>query len=362
MSMARSRPFTLLLLIATGWLTLRLMVPGLAPLPPVNSGAVVAAAAQIAPAMEVTRREHSNAGIFPGPRPSSRPATGEGMPRQSEQTLAAGISRWAQAPLPPRVIRPAPSAPFLAGPTPIPMPPGPPPAAFPPSPPPRTDSRHARPHAFRSDRFALSAWLLARGGDGAPALTGASALGSSQAGLRAAWRLDRADRVEAFGRLSTTGRPGDGAEAAVGVALRPHLRLPVQLVAERRQALAGEGGRSAFAAYAVGGIDSVRAGPLLVDAYGAAGVVGSRSRDLFAEGSAVARLPVARLGPVDLSAGGGVWAAAQPGTSRIDGGPRAQLRWRDGPIRPVISLDWRQRIAGDARPQSGPALTVGVDF
>lgn len=214
----------------------------------------------------------------------------------------------------------------------------------------------------RPDRFTLSAWLLGRSGGGTPALSGQGALGGSQAGVRGSWRLDRAGRTEAFVRFVSAGRLGDGAEGAVGIALRPHRRLPVQLVVERRQALSGEGGRSAFAAYAVGGIDSLRAGPLLVDAYGAAGVVGSRARDLFAEGSAVARIPVARLGPADLSAGGGIWAATQPGAARADAGPRAQLRWREGPVRPVVSLDWRQSVAGDARPRSGPALTVGVDF
>ena len=212
------------------------------------------------------------------------------------------------------------------------------------------------------DSFSFSAWLLARSGSGPPAMSGQAALGGSQAGVRGSWRLDRAGRAEAFARISSTGRPGDGAEAALGVAFRPHRRLPLQLVAERRQAIAGTGGRSAFAAYLVGGVDSVRAGPASIDAYGAAGMVGLRSRDLVAEGSAVARVPVAGIGPVDLSVGGGVWAAAQPGTARVDLGPRAQLRWREGPVRPVISLDWRQRVSGDARPRSGPALTVGADF
>lgn len=236
------------------------------------------------------------------------------------------------------------------------------PGATPPSDPQHSAASPSPAPVIRHDRFALSAWLLARNGNGALALSGQAALGGSQAGVRAGWRLDRVGRIEAFARLSSAGRPGNGAEGALGLALRPHPRLPVQLVVERRQALAGDGGRSAFAAYAVGGIDSARAGPLLVDAYGAAGVVGSRSRNLFAEGSGVARLPVARLGPADILAGGGVWAAAQPGAARIDVGPRVQLRWRDGPVRPVVSLDWRQRVAGDARPRSGPALTVGVNF
>jgi hypothetical protein len=27
-----------------------------------------------------------------------------------------------------------------------------------------------------------------------------------------------------------------------------------------------------------------------------------------------------------------------------------------------LSLDWRERVAGNAMPRSGPALTLGADF
>jgi hypothetical protein len=28
----------------------------------------------------------------------------------------------------------------------------------------------------------------------------------------------------------------------------------------------------------------------------------------------------------------------------------------------IMPADWRQRVAGDARPGSGPAVSLGVDF
>jgi len=352
MNKERSRPFTLVVLLAAGWLGLRAFIPDLSPVQSKAEGQVIASGREV-PAV-------------PGDMPFAVASPMVSIPDRSSGKGAAAGKREVPIPLlrlpspalgtmiaPPLIVRD--TLPEQAG----------PPHANPAVPEAGLASNQTLPGptpANRQDRFALSAWLLARDGNGAPALSGRAALGGSQAGVRASWRLDRLRRCEAFARVSSTGRPGDGAEAAAGVAFRPHRRLPIQLVAERRQAIAGEGGRSAFAAYAVGGVDSAPVGPVHIDAYGAAGLVGLRSRDLFAEGSAVGRIPLARLGPVDISAGGGVWAAVQPGASRVDVGPRAQLRWRDGPVRPVISLDWRQRVAGDARPQSGPALTVGVDF
>ena len=56
-----------------------------------------------------------------------------------------------------------------------------------------------------------------------------------------------------------------------------------------------------------------------------------------------------------FSAGFGVWGGAQPGLYRVDAGPRVTMRVRDN-VR--VHLDWRQRLAGNARPGSGPALTL----
>jgi hypothetical protein len=345
MSLPRSRPFTLLILLGAGWIGLRAGVLDLSPpeparaAPPVALRAgrpVMALGSDAAPAA-LQAQAASLAVRLPMVTRRSRVAAANSAPGAVSMLVLPASAMAASD------LSPAPLPGVTA-----------PPVAVPPL--------RAAPVASRPDRFTLSAWLLARNGNGAPALSGQAALGGSQLGARGALRLDRRGQLELFARATSAGRLGDGAEGALGVALRPHPRLPVQLVAERREAIAGEGGRSAFAAYAVGGVDSLRAGPALVDAYGAAGMVGARSRDWFAEGSAVARLPVARLGPADLSAGGGVWAAAQPGASRVDVGPRVQLRWREGPVRPVVSLDWRQRVAGDARPSSGPALTLGADF
>ncbi|MBS0285465.1 MAG: hypothetical protein JSS15_13700, partial [Proteobacteria bacterium] len=57
----------------------------------------------------------------------------------------------------------------------------------------------------------------------------------------------------------------------------------------------------------------------------------------------------------------GAWGGAQRGAARLDVGPAAGVAVPAAmPLR--ISLEWRQRIAGDARPGSGPALSIGADF
>lgn len=206
--------------------------------------------------------------------------------------------------------------------------------------------------------WSLAAALHVRRGEGAPALGSGAVLGGTQAWARLGWQ-PRRDAPELFVRTTSAGRFGRGAEAAFGVAVRPSSRVPVELVAERRQRVAGEG-RSAFALYAVGGANTERAG-WQIDSYGAAGIVGTQRRDLFAEGAVTIARPVARLGPFDLSAGAGAWGAAQPGASRLDLGPT--LSARSARLEGArLAVDWRQRVTGDAAPASGPAVTLSVGF
>lgn len=208
------------------------------------------------------------------------------------------------------------------------------------------------------DRWTLSAGLHWRGGSDRATLGPGLPLGGSQAWARLGWEPG-SPGTQVFARLNSAGRLGDAAEAAVGVAVRPIDGLPVQLVAERRQRI-GSAGRSAFAAYAVGGAD-VALGGWRLETYGAAGVVGVARQDGFAEAAARAQRPFVRLGALELSAGGGAWGAAQPGTHRIDVGPVLSVRSEQASSA-RLAVDWRQRVAGNATPESGPALTLSVDF
>jgi hypothetical protein len=205
-------------------------------------------------------------------------------------------------------------------------------------------------------RWSLSAWTFVRSAGAAPLAPGGT-LGGGQSGLRASYALRRGRRpLLLSARLYAPHSRPAGAEASLGVDWKPSSRLPLRLLGERRQAL-GREGRSAFALTLHGGVSEARLGALRIDAYGQAGVVGARSRDLFAESSARLSLPLGRL---RLGLGG--WAAAQPGASRADVGPTASLRLPVAGRSVTATADWRLRIAGRAEPGSGPALTLATDF
>lgn len=220
--------------------------------------------------------------------------------------------------------------------------------------PPPSGTPGAYASAAASRRWSVSAWLLVRDERGAAALAPGGTLGGSQAGARLTYRLD--DRLALSGRVYLPLRRMRGAEAAAGLDWQPLAAWPLHLLAERRQDLGGEG-RSAFALTLYGGASRALPHGLRADLYGQAGMVGTRTRDLFADG---ALRVTARLGPVEL--GGGAWGGAQPGAARLDAGP--SLSWRL-PVEGAelrLQADWRFRIAGDAAPGSGPALTLSAGF
>jgi len=209
-----------------------------------------------------------------------------------------------------------------------------------------------------ANRWSGSAWLLARREQGEPALAADGTLGGSQAGARILYRVnaDPARPLAVSARIYLPLHRTSGAEAAAGIDWQPAARLAVHILAERRQAL-GEEGRSAFALTLYGGVSRPLPHGVRVDAYGQAGVVGVRARDLFVDGSVRVTAPA---GPVEI--GGAAWGAAQPGAARLDAGPQVSVRVRAGPAALRLSADWRFRVAGDAAPDSGPALTLAADF
>lgn len=213
------------------------------------------------------------------------------------------------------------------------------------------------PAVVPSRRLSGSAWLLLRR-DGAPGLAPGGTLGGSQAGGRLLYRLDGGHRrgLALSARAYAPLRRSAGAEAAFGLDWRPVPGLPVHLLLERRQRL-GREGRSAFGATVYGGGSAALGGGWRLDGYAQAGVVGARSRDPFVDGSARVSRP---FGPLEI--GGAIWGAAQPGASRLDAGPQLALPFRAGASSLRLSAEYRFRLAGDARPASGPALTLGVDF
>ncbi len=207
----------------------------------------------------------------------------------------------------------------------------------------------------RLDRLQLSAWALLRAQPGPAGLATGGTLGGSQAGARLTYVIS--PLLAASLRSSSPVGGARGGEVAAGIKVTPFRSIPVSLTAERRQAIGSTGGgRSAFAMFVEGGVyERPIAWGFDLDAYAQAGVVGVRSRDLFADGGLTLTRPLYGR----FSAGFGMWGGVQPGLYRVDAGPRLSMKVRNN-MR--VHLDWRQRLAGNAEPGSGPAVTLAADF
>ena len=226
-----------------------------------------------------------------------------------------------------------------------------------PEPEPERKPRPALAAGPRIGRWSSSSWLYVRR-EGGSALAPAGTLGGSQAGTRLLYRLDRdaARPVALSARVYAPLRRASAGEAALGLDWRPLPRLPLHILAERRQALGGEG-RSAFGVTLYGGGSARLPAGLRLDGYAQTGVVGLRARDLFVDGSLRVTAPA---GPLEI--GAAAWGAAQPGATRLDAGPQISLRLPAESVNLRLSAEWRFRLAGDAAPGSGPAFTLATDF
>lgn len=206
-------------------------------------------------------------------------------------------------------------------------------------------------------RLRAAFWLIAREGQGLGGPFGGQ-LGGSQAGARVAYAIDRSRRLALAARIATP-LAGAGAEAAFGVEWQP-TRLPVRVVAEQRVAI-DRGGRGPTIGV-VGGAGPLPIRGFRLEAYGQAGVIGRGAGIGYADGAVrIDRRLIARRG-AELSAGGGLWGAAQPGAARLDIGPLIGLTLPVADRRLRLAIEWRERIGGRAAPGSGPAISLGADF
>ena len=203
------------------------------------------------------------------------------------------------------------------------------------------------------DRLSLTGWATMRNKGGPDSLSGGGTLGGSEAGSRLMWRFSPS--LAATLRASAPINSQRGAEAALGLRYQPFDRWPVAMTLERRHGFR-DYGQSAFALFAEGGVYG-RPMPWqsTLDGYFQAGLVDFNDPDWFADGQAAVTRPVWR----NLSAGVGIWGAAQPGLNRFDVGPRASLRLGRG-MR--AHLDYRLNVAGNARPGSGTVVTLAGDL
>lgn len=230
------------------------------------------------------------------------------------------------------------------------------------------EARAARLGAPAGDkRWSVDGWLLLRrGGEGlgAGGLPSAS-YGASQAGAVVRYRLAPASdhRPALYLRATSALKAPRGEEAAVGLALRPLPRLPLSLQAELRSTRFAGGTVVRPAVGVVTELDRITlpAG-ISAELYGQAGYVGGTGASAYAEGQVRLDKRITSFGRGDLRVGAGAWGGVQRGASRVDLGPAAVLDFPIGQGRGRIAADWRLRVAGNAAPTSGPAVTLSAGF
>ena len=211
--------------------------------------------------------------------------------------------------------------------------------------------------ATSASRLSGSAWLLARGGP-AGTVSGGQ-LGASQGGLRLVYALSDRRRFALVARVATP-LEGKGREAAVGVEWQP-TRLPIRLVAEQRFVLDGGRGGPTLGVIAGYGPSDIAPG-VRVEAYGQAGGIVLDEIEGFVDASARLTHPLGKVAGAGVDIGVGAWGSAQRDASRFDIGPSVVATVPVAGKTLRLTLDWRERIAGSARPGSGPALSIGSDF
>lgn len=216
--------------------------------------------------------------------------------------------------------------------------------------------------------WSFDSWLLVRPGGRTAGGTGAfpASYGASQAGAILRYRLapDDEHRPALYLRATQALAAGRESEGAAGISIRPLPGVPVAFYSELRVASGGGPGVSVRpAAFAVTELPRV-ALPLGArgEAYVQGGYVGGDFATGFVDGQARADRAVARFDLGEVRAGVGAWGGAQQGAARLDIGPTASLDLRVGEAPARVALDYRLRVAGDAAPGSGIALTLSTGF
>jgi hypothetical protein len=190
--------------------------------------------------------------------------------------------------------------------------------------------------------------------------------GASQAGAVIRYRLlpASANRPAAYLRATVALNGSGERTAALGLSARPLARVPIVAAAEVRLDSRPGSARLRPAAMVVSEFPPAKLPlGLRAEGYFQAGYVGGRDATAFADGQLRLDHGVAHSGSFELRAGGGAWAGAQKGASRVDVGPTASLGAAvpgGGSVR--LGVDWRIRVAGNAAPGSGAALTLSAGF
>lgn len=225
-----------------------------------------------------------------------------------------------------------------------------------------------------ADRWSLSAWVFLREGSSGAIPSGGAipVYGSSQTGALLQYRLAPGAAFDpaVYLRATAAAHRRDERELAAGLSVRPLASVPVALLAEGRWRGSGDGraggGTVRPAVLLVSQLPVQAIGPrVTAETYVQAGYVGGGSSSgatAFADGQLRLTADAARFDLGTVRAGAGAWAGVQRGAARIDAGPTAQLDLSLGHVPARIAVDYRVRLAGDAQPGSGLAVTLSTGF
>jgi hypothetical protein len=224
----------------------------------------------------------------------------------------------------------------------------------------------------RADRWTLDSWAFVRAGSNAApiAQTRVPVYGASQAGATLQFTIAPASghAPRAYARAYRALIARGESELALGLSARPLPEVPVRVMAEMRATDGTFFSEIRPSAFAVTEIAPVALPLKLVgEVYAGAGYVGGVTDTGFVDGQASLAREVLRIGPAGpaaarLSLGGGVWGGAQRDAHRLDMGPSVRIDMALGKVPARLSIDWRERIAGDAAPESGLAATLSAGF
>ena len=152
-------------------------------------------------------------------------------------------------------------------------------------------------------------------------------------------------------------------EIAAGVGIRPLAAVPVRVMGEVR------------ATRSLGQVDvrpallAVTELPpaelplkLTVEGYAQGGWVGGSYATAFADGQVRATREIFAAGPARLHLGAGAWGGTQKFASRLDVGPTVAVDLGRGAVSARLSIDYRMRVAGNASPGDGVAVTLSTGF
>lgn len=335
----KGRHFGFLCILCASWVSTRVAVLSVAAIVPANERLQTPYSLTLN-AVPVTLSVRHERAVAPA---SADPKYGFPMPTHEMSKQPARVvigttlnQQWRLPPLPASDIYVAPEAPINSG---LSITPG---------------EAILRQNNKRLQIYAYSFW---RNGGGSNRV-GLAQYGGGQSGVIATYRVT--SRISLLARGAVAHDRIREREVAGGLRWLPIGNPAIALTAERR---IRNGRGDAYATYISGGKSAMTL-PMdfKLDAFGQAGYVSGAGGGPFFDAQARTTREYRPFAQQSVRLGAGLWAGGQEGAARLDIGPTIGTDVKVGETSIRVDADWRWRVAGDARPASGPALTLSTSF